>query len=116
MNWLNPLFLIPIITSPAFVLIGFLMLKYPPREINNLYGYRTSNSMKSQERWDFAQKSAAREFMKWGTILALTAFVGLLIEVNEILGVVMALAELIIATVIPIRKTERALKQNFNKV
>ncbi|PWB20750.1 hypothetical protein DCO46_20195 [Flavobacterium sp. HTF] len=32
---------------------------FPPKSINSFYGYRTSNSMKSQAKWDFAQKFSA---------------------------------------------------------
>jgi len=46
----NPLFLIPSTSGLIFILAGFIMLKFPPKKINSLYGYRTSSSMKNQER------------------------------------------------------------------
>jgi hypothetical protein len=49
----NPLFLIPSTSGLIFMLAGFIMLKFPPKKINSLYGYRTSSSMKNQERVDY---------------------------------------------------------------
>ncbi|WP_435577458.1 SdpI family protein [Gilvibacter sp.] len=38
------------------LLVSWLFMKYPPKKINSLYGYRTNKSMKSQEAWDFANR------------------------------------------------------------
>src|SRR5690554_7927889 len=87
----NPLFLIPVMTGLIFVIAGFVMLKFPPKEINGLYGYRTKSSMKNQERWDFAQNYSAKEMMKLGFVLVLTGIFGLLFEPQEMLGMVIGL-------------------------
>ena len=39
-----------------FMFGGAVMFRFPPKEINYFYGYWTKSSMKSQYRWDFAQK------------------------------------------------------------
>lgn len=44
--------------------MGFYMKKKPPKKINAFYGYRTSQSKKSQKHWDYAQKEAADFFEK----------------------------------------------------
>lgn len=72
----NPLFLIPVLTGVVFLLVGFLMKRFPPKKINRLYGYRVSNSMKSQERWDFAQAFASKEMTKTGGVLVLLFLIG----------------------------------------
>jgi len=59
----NPLFLVPIITAPFLILAGFIMLKWPPKKINSLYGYRTKRSMKNQENWDFSQVLSAKKLV-----------------------------------------------------
>ena len=33
---------------------GRVMLKHPPKEINNFFGYRTAMSRKNRDTWDFA--------------------------------------------------------------
>jgi len=60
----NPLFIIPILTGFIFSAAGLIMFKYPPKIINSLYGYRTLISMKSQERWDFAQRYSAQKLIE----------------------------------------------------
>lgn len=48
-----------ILEYPVIIIILFVMTLFkifPPKSINSAYGYRTANSMKSQAKWDFAQK------------------------------------------------------------
>ena len=73
----NPLVLILCISGLIFLLAGFIQQRFPPKKINHLYGYHTSNSMKSQESWDFAQEYSAKKMMKMGayiTTLSLLAW------------------------------------------
>ena len=113
MHWENPLFLIPIITGPIYMMMGWILLKKPPKEINSLYGYRTGSSMVSQDRWDFAQLFSAREFLKWGSFLTLSAGLGLVVALPEWLGLILALLVMLLFTVIPVVRTERAIKAKF---
>jgi uncharacterized membrane protein len=48
---------VPIVTLTLVILIIFRML--PPKKMGAWYGYRTTNSMKSQEHWDLGQKLSA---------------------------------------------------------
>lgn len=59
------IFLIPII----MILSGYLMSKYPPKKINYLIGYRTSQSMKNKKHWQEANKYCGILWIKLGTIL-----------------------------------------------
>lgn len=36
------------------------MLRFPPKEINSIYGYRTKASMKNQKSWNFTQKQSSK--------------------------------------------------------
>lgn len=53
------------------LMIGFgsAFQKHPPKEINGLYGYRTSRSMKNQETWLFANQYCGKLWWKLGWIL-----------------------------------------------
>ncbi len=113
MNWLTPLFLIPIICGPIFILAGVVMLKFPPKDINALYGYRTKSSMVSKERWDFAQRFGANQLIKWGIIMILTSGLGLIIQIPEMVALIFALGLLIILSIFPIVLTEKAIKKKF---
>jgi hypothetical protein len=63
----NPLFIIPFLTGIIFSAAGSITLRFPPKKINSLYGYRSS--MKSIERWNFAQEYFSKEIIKLGVIL-----------------------------------------------
>lgn len=115
MNFTNPIFLIPITTGPIYMMAGFLMLKFPPKNINSLYGYRTGSSMDSQEKWDFAQPYSGKVMLQAGAALSLCALLGLFINLSELLGLLLGLVLLTIFTVYPIVKTERAIKRKFGK-
>jgi uncharacterized membrane protein len=113
MNLLNPLFLIPLLTGAMFVSMGIITLKFPPKEINPSYGYRTANSMKSKERWDFAQTYASKLMIRLGAILSFTCIIGILADLEKILSTVAGLLLLISTVIILITKTEIALKNKF---
>jgi len=109
----NPLFIIPILTGFIFCIVGAIMLKFPPKTINSLYGYRTLISMKSQERWDFAQRYSAQKLIEWGFILILIALLGCFFRLPSAFGVIAGLLLMIVCVAIPIIKTEKELRQRF---
>ena len=113
MNLDNPLFLIPILTGLTFVIAGIIMIIIPPKKINSLYGYRTSSSMKSQERWDFSQKYAAQVLVKFGAILTLSSILGLVYDFSENISTIMGLGFMLIAVIFLILKIEKAIKIRF---
>ena len=113
MNLDNPLFLIPILIGLTFVIAGIIMIIIPPKKINSLYGYRTSSSMKSQERWDFSQKYAAQVLVKFGAILTLSSISGLVYDFSENIGTIMGLGFILIAVIFLILKIEKAIKIRF---
>ena len=57
------------ISTLILTVIGLVFWMYPPKKINEFYGYRTTRSRKSQEAWDFAQRYSA----KMMTVLGLVA-------------------------------------------
>ena len=111
----NQLFLIPILTGPVFVIAGIIMVKFPPKKINSLYGYRTFSSMKSQDRWDFSQKYSARELIKFGFFLTLSSLIGLVFDLSENIGILIGLGFMLIAIISLIVKIENAIKLRFGK-
>ena len=59
------------ISTLIFTVVGVVFWMYPPKKINEFYGYRTTRSRKSQEAWDFAQRYSA----KLMTIFGLAALI-----------------------------------------
>jgi len=113
MNFLSSLLLIPAITGLCFLITGFLLGKYPPKKINSLYGYRTGSSMKSQERWDFAQKHSAKEMMLMGFILIIISFFGFWWEYEIIIETLAGTILILVSSLALIYRTERAIKNKF---
>ena len=109
----NPLFLIPFITGLVFIITGIILFRFPPKNINGFYGYRTFSSMKSQERWDFAQLYAAKELIKSGIILIVFSLIGWIYNPNENTGVVIGMGILIAVIVFLIYSVESAIKNKF---
>ena len=101
-----PLFLVGL----AFFIAAFITIKFPPRKINGIYGYRTSRSMKSQENWDIAQRYSSQLMLKQG--LVMLAIGGLLIAlpIPDEVSTVISVALLIISVIVLFVQTEKKLK------
>lgn len=110
---LNSILLIPFSTGFVFIIAGFVLFKYPPKNINVLYGYRTNASMKSQEHWDFSQIYAGKQMMKLGAILVLLSFVGLVFGPDSGDHSMVGLLLLIGACGSLITSVQRAIKDRF---
>lgn len=90
------------------------MLKFPPKKINMLYGYRTTRSMKNQEQWDFSQKYSAKLLMLCGLFLTLISNISLLITLNNKAKLFISLALIIGSVMFLLFKTENELKNRFS--
>ena len=113
--YLEPQFLIPASTGLIFVAAGYLSLKFPPKKINSVYGYRTPNSMKDQKRWEFAQKYASKEMMKLGALLALSCLSVFVFVASTVVGLVIAFSLMITVVLTLIVRTEKAISTKFGK-
>lgn len=91
-----------------------------PREINDLFGYRTSMSMKNRDTWEFAHRYIGRLWLRLGWVLLPVSAVPLLavwgrdIEVIGTVGAVVAFAQIVpmAGSIVP---TELALKRTFDR-
>lgn len=103
-------------------MIGFgrLFLTKIPKDINALFGYRTSMSMKNAETWEFAHKFCGRIWFVGGlvmlplSIIPLLFFIGGDEDTVSAVGSIVAFVQMIplIGAIFP---TEAALKKNFDK-
>lgn len=94
---------------------GFWMFKFPPKKINGWYGYRTTASMKNQERWTFAQTYAAKQMMKGGVLLMLFSFVGLAFGLNRDNHFIIGLILLMGVITSLFLSVERAIQKQFSE-
>lgn len=104
------------------VMIGFgrVFLKYPPKEINGIYGYRTAMSMKNKMTWEFAHKYCGKLWYICGLALLPVTIAAMLLVLGKgenavgTVGGILCVIQMIpmIGSIFP---TERALRKRFDK-
>lgn len=97
-----------------FIVAAMAASIFPPKKINHLYGYRTTASMKSQERWDFAQKYSTGKMFQAGAALFIMSFLGLAIQVPEEINPVTGIFLMLASCAFMLATTGKALRKNFN--
>jgi len=105
-----------------FTMIGFgrSFMKKAPNEINAVFGYRTSMSMKNKDTWEFAHKYCGKIWCVCGlamlpiTVITMLFVIGKSVEYIGTVGGIICGVQLIplIGSIFP---TEIALKKNFDK-
>lgn len=98
------------------LITAFIFVKFPPKKINGIYGYRTLSSMKDQVSWDIAQRVSAMYMLKGSVLLVCWQVVSFLIvyflfpQWKEAATLVNAMA-IVPVLIVMIFKTEKALKR-----
>lgn len=103
------------------IMIGFgrAFMKKEPNDINELFGYRTTRSMKNKDTWAFAHKYCGRIWFVGGLVLAAVTVIAMLFvigkskDITGTLGMIINGVQLVvlIGSIIP---TEMALKRTFD--
>ena len=101
-----PLFLVGL----AFSVAAFVTMKFPPKKINGIYGYRTSRSMKSQENWDIAQRYSSRLMLKQGLVMLAIGGMLIALPIPDEVSSVISVSLLIISVIVLFVQTEKKLK------
>ncbi len=114
------MFVCNLLVPVLITVCGFMMYKRPPKEINDIYGYRTSMSKKNKETWKFAHDYCGRLWIKVGIIMLIVSIIIQIFFINsnnDTIGTMTCILCIIqtIILVITIIPVERALKQNFDK-
>ena len=106
---------------PAVMIVaGRLMWKRGPKTVNGFIGYRTNRSMKNMDTWKFAHVYCGRLWWKVGwflivpTILAHVAFYKSSSSDVSILSLAIVSVQ-VVALLLTIPPTERALKEKFDE-
>lgn len=114
------MFIIVLVIPIAMIGIGLLFIYKPPKQINSLYGYRTSMSKKNQETWDFAHQYCGKLWWILGKQLLIFSIMPMIFVygyedniVDTVGGFVIAFQSILMCcSIIPV---ERALRKNFDK-
>ena len=109
-----PLTLLCFLLGVVYLIGAQITLRYPPKKINSLYGYRTKNSMKSQQHWDFAQRYSSIKMNALGLIYLLMG--GLFYFLNyESVAVGLLIGITTVPPLVLLLQTENAIKTQFPK-
>ena len=107
--------------TPLLMLgFGSLCLKRAPREINFIYGYRTTMSMKNKDTWQFAHAYFGKLWFRIGLILLPVSILPLLFVMGgdentvSIVGGVICTVQVVVllGSIVPV---EKALKRTFDR-
>ncbi len=107
-----------ILLSATMTGFGWLFQKRPPKEINDLYGYRTSMSSKNRQTWIFAHQYAGKIWFFCGIVNFFVSVILLLAtrqtEYFETLATTLLFVQMVplIGVIFP---TERALRKKFDR-
>jgi len=98
-------------TNGLLFLLSIIFWFFPPKKINNFYGYRTQKTMLNQDIWEFANTVFNKNLLIYTTI---SLFAGLLFayaasEKTSWQPMVLVLLTILVSII----KTERALSDNF---
>lgn len=114
------MFIVDLLIPMILIGFGWLLKNHPPKDINFLFGYRTSRSMKNQDTWNFAQQYCGKLWINLGLIMLPIVCIILFSCRNEsksnigMIGGFLNMIELI-PLFISIVLTEHALKKKFDE-
>lgn len=104
------------------IMIGFgrYFMKKAPKEINDVFGYRTTMSMKNKDTWEFAHKYCGKLWYVFGLVLLMLTVIAMLLLLGKDIDIVGNVGGVICGIqMIPllgsIYPTEKALRKTFDK-
>ena len=114
------MFIMVLLIPVTMIVFGGLFMKRAPGNINMVFGYRTSRSMKNKDTWEFAHKYIGKLWFYGGIIILIFSILPMFFcleksadTIGAFGGVIVALQIIpMIGTIIP---TERALKKHFDE-
>lgn len=92
---------------------SFVFFVFPPKKINNIYGYRTNRSRLNDDIWQFANQQFNIAFIKYSAMGFVAAIVLASIGSGEINWQPMVI--LLFSLGAAILKTEQSLNQTFDE-
>lgn len=87
--------------------------KYPPKKINDFYGFRTRKTMTNQDIWDVANRRNAQDL--WQFALYLTGFSVVLIVFKVRYAILIHIGALLVGLGIAIYATISYIDAHFDK-
>ncbi len=100
--------------GPIILVISFIFMKFPPKKINGLYGYRTPRSMKDQDSWDFANAYCSRLMFKSSLAVCIFQLICFIL-LPTFISVIIASVTTLIGVIAAIPMTESQLRKKFGQ-
>ena len=116
--WFFMLFIVIVLPLIMFM-SSFYFIAGGPKNINNIFGYRTGRSMINKDTWIFAHEYCGKLWLKVSIIFILASIVIMLCLIKTdqrvfvAVGFVIFIAEFV-TLFFTINKTEKALADNFD--
>ena len=104
-------FIYVITTNGLLFLLSIIFWKYPPKKINNIYGYRTHKAMQNEQIWNFANTVFNKNLVIYAGVSFLGGLVFAIFATKELTWQPMVLV--LLSILASILKTERALNDTF---
>ena len=103
-------------------MVGFgkYFIKNAPKEINMIFGYRTTMSMKNKDTWAFAHKYCGKLWLKLGYILLVASAIAMFVVIGKDENVIGSFGGIVcgvqmVFLIGTIFTTEKALRKTFDK-
>lgn len=106
--------LVHLLLGPFTLLIALVFRQFPPKKINNFYGYRTSRSMKNEDIWEEANRYSSNllVLLMVGVVI-FQAFAIMLF--SETVAIMSSTVVLVLAVILLIPLTEMHLNKYYDK-
>lgn len=102
--------------GPFFIIIGATLKFFPPEQINNSLGYRSSSAMRNKDTWIEGNRFFGKTLLISGVgFELLLILINFVLGNNSILLVRLTISGLLTVVVASILCTEIHLKKMFNK-
>lgn len=102
-----------VLVGGIFIIAGLITYIFPPKKINYFYGYRTKSSMKSIERWRFAQRYSSILMAKYGLLIIAISSIGKVFSISEKVDFCIGMVFLLFPAMMLFIQTEKAIKDRF---
>lgn len=96
------------------LLLGVIYATYPPKKINQFYGYRTRRTMANQKVWDYANIIGARMIIRIGFLATAFGIIVYWIYPDEI-AIIAQAGVIVVGLILGMLFCEQDLNRHFDK-
>lgn len=100
------------------IILGIVMKFFPPRKINNYYGFRSDLAKSSQKAWDLAQQHSRKMNISYGfKMIAVGAITGYLLILKKAVYIVIGIELFILMPIFTFARngeTEKYLRKKLD--